>query len=236
MAKIAAILVSLILLGSWGWLAWDAYTDLHDARENPSQWPLELDDISNPTEPTPVGFVRFLTGLETPPSLASEQEREEARFLLMLAVSVSFALVFLSLTARGVPLSVGFMAFSTALSAGVHALVSIYPMTIVAVRTIHMINEQEKPGPAALTAFFTFSLLIIPSLVAVFRLPALARGSRNAMVSTLKCQAILLSVMLLQFMVHVDDLVVDTYFIAYAIMSAASMILITLTRSNYRYD
>jgi hypothetical protein len=234
MAKIAAILVSLILLGSWGWFAWQEYeaaTVRTFANHDEGRKTMSL-----------VGFAKFALGVEprapevvVKPLVADPQT--SVQIALGATVALCATLVFAVTGGTGAIFSIALAAFVSFFTAAAHLL---FASVLLARVGVFLFGEQRYELHLNEYGVALYCLVsLVTAIVMIVRLRGLVRGERSQTHAVLKCLTVLLIVGLGLAPVGVPpEFVLFEVHGLYtlAALCLASLALIGLTYSNYRYD
>lgn len=223
MARVAAVVVSLILLAVWGLLAWDEFNVTNKR-------------LGAPFAANASGFTDYLLGISPQERATDLQAPQQAtRFGLLLTVSVAFGLVYVS-TKSGSLFSVGFATFLVSTAAFLHFA---YGATIVATMVAFLANNPGPDPSFEMYTYFTLlfgAVLLVASVTVLRRLGGMVKGESHSMFAVVKCLVSLLAVVApLYFVADVSERF-HLYVAGGAGLTLASLILIGLTQSNYRYD
>jgi hypothetical protein len=248
MAKVFVVLMTLFMLGVWGWMAWGEYagyiesvppikTTLADAN------PLEKVDVTLRPRTSIVGALLFYAGmrdssLDEYQPLAEPQAVADLRIALGAIVAFAATMIFAVTGGSGAIFSVmvtGFVAFFAAAANMVFALSLL-------VRTGWAMFGAADPVDYRLAVYGValYGLLAVVTAFTMMRqMPSLVRGKRSAMHAVMKC---LLILMIASLGLAPLGLPAEFVFLGYhglyalAALCLLSLLFIGLTHGNYQYD
>lgn len=235
--------LTLIMLGVWGWMAWGEYQSYVDSIP-PTKMVLPGSDDWNDIRPLSdtAGFLKFILSVEDE-SLRNYElpAQPEAVFVLRIAlgaiVAFSATLFFAVTGGSGAIFSVMITAFFSFLAAAANMVFGLVFVGIVAWTAISMGSLDLSIGVYAVLLYS--GVVVLASFAAMRQLNGLVRGRRDPMKGVMKSLLILMVVSggLGPFGV-VPQFSIAGYsgFYILAALCLLALMFVGLTHSNYEYD
>jgi hypothetical protein len=247
MAKLTVAVLTLIMLGVWGWMAWGEYvgyiesvppikTTLADSN------PLEEIDVTLRPSTSIAGALLFYAGmpdsnLDEYQPLAESQAVADLRIALGAIVALSATLFFAVTGGSGAIFGVMATAFASFLAAAANMVFGLVFAGVVAWTAI---GDGGLDLSIAVYAVMLYcAVVIVASCAAMRQMPQLVRGRKEPMKGVMKSLLILMlaSGGLGPFEV-VPEFAIMGYsgFYTLAALCLLALLFIGLTHSNYTYD
>jgi hypothetical protein len=244
MAKAVIAIITLVMLGVWGWLSWGEYAkfvEWDNALDRPKIWNAPTSLPRGRTDV--VGFAKYVCGLYEEGTLKHEMDAEIAnsqtnvRIALGVIVALSATMFFAVTGGSGTIFSVMITASVSFFAAAANMVFGLFFVGFVAWTAFDMGALDLSIGIYAM--LLHSAILIVASFSAMRQLPGLVRGRRDPMKGVLK--SLLVLAIVNGGLAPVGVVPQFEYggfsgFYWLAGLCLLSLMFIGLTHSNFRYD